>query len=111
MLVAWTRQRLASTPDAPKTGQTVIAPSITLPMSPAPTHFAGSWTGWGGLGEEALLGVIFDLEEVEPAPDLLCRHDARLGDCYLTDVAEFPGMARTPWELRAAAYSLGIPLN
>ena len=73
--------------------------------------FRGLLDEVGGLGGEALLGVIFDLAEVEPAPDLLCRHDARLGDCYLTDTAEFSGMARTPWELRAAAYSLGIPLN
>ena len=76
-----------------------------------PDTFRGLLDEVGGLGEEALLGVIFDLMDAEPETDLLCRHDARLGDCYLTDMSEFPGMARTPWELRAAAYSLGIPLN
>ncbi len=76
-----------------------------------PDTFSGLLDEVGGLGEEAILGVLFDLVDVEPAPDLLCWHDARLGDCYLTEVAEFPGMARNPWELRAAAYSLGIPLN
>lgn len=76
-----------------------------------PGTFRGLLDGVGGLGEEALLEVIFDLAEVAPPPDLLCWHDARLGDCYLTETAELPGMARTPWELRAAAYSLGIPLN
>ena len=72
--------------------------------------FSGVLDSVGGLDATALLGVIFDILD-EPVPEPACAHDARLGACFLTDVAEFPGVSRTPWELRAATYSLGIPLN
>lgn len=72
--------------------------------------FSGLLDAIGGLEGSALLGVIFDLLD-EPVPEPLCRHDARLGGCYLSDGTEFLGLSRTPWELRAASYSLGIPLN
>lgn len=72
--------------------------------------FTGLLDAIGGLEGTTLLGVIFDLLD-EPVPEPHCRHDARLGGCYLADQAELPGLSRTPWELRAATYSLGIPLN
>lgn len=72
--------------------------------------FSGLLESIGGLDESALLSVVFDLLE-EPAPEPTCRHDGRLGACYLSSNADLPGLSRTPWELRAATYSLGIPLN
>lgn len=41
----------------------------------------------------------------------LCRHDGAFGACYLTTDQHLPGFGSTPWELRAAVYSQGIPLN
>lgn len=76
----------------------------------APDTFSGILTAVGGLDGNALLSVVFDMLD-EPVPEPECGHDARLGACYLTEKAEFPGVSRTPWELRAATYSLGIPLN
>lgn len=76
----------------------------------APDTFSGILNAVGGLDGNALLSVVFEILD-EPAPEPVCGHDARLGACYLTDRAEFPGVSRTPWELRAATYSLGIPLN
>ncbi len=72
--------------------------------------FSGLLESIGSLDGSALLGVVFDLLE-EPMPEPTCRHDGRLGGCYLTPTAELPGLSRTAWELRAATYSLGIPLN
>ena len=72
--------------------------------------FAGLLEGVGGMSGAAVLGFVFDILD-EPTPAPVCRHDSPLGACYLTDTAEFPGVSRTPWELRAATYSLGIPLN
>ena len=40
-----------------------------------------------------------------------CRHDGGFGVCYLTSEHHLPGFGDTPWELRAATYSKGIPLN
>ena len=81
-----------------------------LALITGPDTFSGLLDAVGGLDGTALLGVIFDVLD-EPVPAPVCRHDARLGACYLTCAAEFPGVSRTPWELRAATYSLGIPLN
>jgi hypothetical protein len=75
-----------------------------------PDIFTGLLESIGSLEGTALLGVIFDILD-EPVPEPMCRHDARLGACYLGFAAGFPGLSRTPWELRAATYSLGIPLN
>ncbi len=72
--------------------------------------FSGILEPVGGLDGTALLGVIFDVLD-EPLSEPVCRHDSQLGACYLTETAEFLGLSRTPWELRAATYSLGIPLN
>lgn len=81
-----------------------------LALVSGPDTFAGILDAVGGIDGAALLEVVFDVLD-EPVPELRCRHDSRLGSCYLSDVAEFPGVSRTPWELRAATYSLGIPLN
>jgi hypothetical protein len=75
-----------------------------------PDLFAGLLDSVGSLDGTSLLAVIFDLLD-ESVPEPTCRHAGRLGGCYLVDSAEFPGLSRTPWELRAATYSLGIPLN
>lgn len=72
--------------------------------------FTGLIESIGSLEGTALLQVIFDILD-EPVPEPECRHDGRLGACYLSSRAELPGFSRTPWELRAAVYSLGIPLN
>lgn len=72
--------------------------------------FSGILEGVGGLSGTAVLGFLFEILD-EPTPVPLCHHDAPLGACYLAHTAEFPGVSRTPWELRATAYSLGIPLN
>lgn len=72
--------------------------------------FSGLLEGVGGMSGQAVLGFLFEILD-EPVPVPLCRHDAPLGSCYLSEAAEFPGATRTPWELRASAYSLGIPLN
>ncbi len=81
-----------------------------LAIVTGPDTFSGLLDSVGGIDGAALLEVVFDTLD-QPKVEPICRHDARLGACYLTDVAEFPGIARTPWELRAATYSLGIPLN
>ena len=81
-----------------------------LAIVTGPETFSGILSEVGGLDGTALLGVIFDILD-EPMPEPVCRHDSRLGGCYLADRAEFPGLSRTPWELRAATYSQGIPLN
>ncbi len=75
-----------------------------------PDVFSGLLDSIGSLEGTALLEVIFDLLD-EVAPEPACRHHGRLGACYLVPAAAFPGLSRTPWELRAATYSLGIPLN
>ena len=72
--------------------------------------FSGLLESIGSLEGTELLSVVFDLLD-EPLPEPTCHHDGRLGSCYLSCRAEFPGLGRTPWELRAATYSLGIPLN
>ena len=72
--------------------------------------FSGLLDSIGSLDGTALLSVVFDILD-EPMPEPACRHDGRLGACYLGADTEFPGLSRTPWELRAATYSLGIPLN
>ena len=81
-----------------------------LALVTGPETFSGILTEVGGLDGKALLGVIFDILD-EPMPEPVCRHESLLGGCYLADSAEFPGVSRTPWELRAATYSQGIPLN
>jgi len=81
-----------------------------LAIVTGPDTFSGLLDGVGGLDGNALLEVILDLID-ESIPEPSCRHDARLGGCYLTETAEFPGFSRNPWELRAATYSQGIPLN
>lgn len=72
--------------------------------------FAGLLESIGSLEGTALLQVVFDLLD-EPLPEPQCKHSGRLGACYLTTCAGLPGLSRTPWELRAAVFSLGIPLN
>lgn len=77
-----------------------------------PDLFTSLLAEFGGLDGQAVLSVIFDtLDEEEVDTDLRCRHDGRLGACYLDPRPELPGMGRPSWELRAATYSLGIPLN
>ncbi len=78
--------------------------------------FAGLLDGVGGLDGSAMLGFLFEILDeptpaIAPPTALVCQHDSPLGSCYLADVAELPGFSRTTWELRAATYSLGIPLN
>ena len=82
-----------------------------LALVTGPDLFMGLLSEVGGFDGEALLGVIFDVLEGEPSVELLCHHDGRLGACYLASIPELPGLGRTSWELRAATYSLGIPLN
>ena len=82
-----------------------------LALVTGPDLFAGLLSEVGGLDGQALLGVIFDVMDDQLTTELRCHHDAHLGGCYLASLPELPGLARTPWELRAATYSLGIPLN
>ena len=72
--------------------------------------FSGLLDSIGSLDGSELLGVIFEILD-EPVPEPTCRHDGRLGACFLSSTDAFAGLSRTPWELRAATYSLGIPLN
>ena len=81
-----------------------------LALISGPDLFSGLLESIGGLEGTALLSVVFDLLE-EPLPEPTCRHDGRLGACYLTYRPEFPGLSRTPWEIRSATFSRGIPLN
>lgn len=82
-----------------------------LALVTGPDLFTGLLTEVGGLDGQALLGVIFDVLDGEPDAEPVCHHDGRLGACYLAPWSELPGLGRTSWELRAATYSLGIPLN
>lgn len=72
--------------------------------------------------EVSILNEVFEMAatavEVTPSPPLvlfdempLCRHDGAFGACYLTSEPHLPGFGDTPWEMRAAIYSKGIPLN
>ena len=72
--------------------------------------FTGLLDSIGGLDGSDLLGKIFEILD-EPEPQPTCRHDGPLGACYLSTADGLLGLGRTPWELRAATYSLGIPLN
>ena len=102
--------RTCQQPDCPEETTGGYCAFHNLAFVTGPETFSGLLNEVGGLDGTALLGVIFDTLD-EPMPELTCRHDARLGGCYLTETAEFPGVSRSPWELRAATYSQGIPLN
>ena len=81
-----------------------------LAIVSGPDTFSSLLDGVGGIDGTSLLEVILDLID-EEVPEPICRHEARLGGCYLTETSQFPGFSRNPWELRAATHSLGIPLN
>jgi hypothetical protein len=70
--------------------------------------------GFGGLEEERYLALLLDTADQayeEELMILVCKHGAVLGQCYLGDCSNIPGLGLTPWELRSVTYSEAIPYN
>lgn len=41
----------------------------------------------------------------------VCTHGSIMGDCYLAEAGEFPGLGLSPWETRTEMSGLTINLN
>jgi len=41
----------------------------------------------------------------------VCSHGSIMGDCYLADNSEFPGIGPTAWEVRAEMAGITLNLN
>ena len=69
--------------------------------------------GLGGLEEEQYLALLLDTADAMDGELtlLVCKHGALLGQCYLGDCSNVPGLGPTPWELRSMVYSEAIPYN
>lgn len=53
-----------------------------------------------------------ELDEDEVPPMMwVCRHGSLMGDCFLTDIHEFPGLGPTPVEVRIEMAGVTFGLN
>ena len=41
----------------------------------------------------------------------VCTHGSMMGDCYLAEAGEFPGLGLSPWQTRAEMSGVTINLN
>ncbi len=60
------------------------------------TEVAGLWT---------------DDEERDEEFVWVCSHGSIMGDCFLSECCEFPGVGHTVWEVRAEMAGITLNLN
>ena len=49
--------------------------------------------------------------EDDPGMLWVCSHGSVLGDCFLAEVHEFPGLGATPWQIRVEMAGLSFGFN
>lgn len=49
--------------------------------------------------------------EEDPGMLWVCSHGSVLGDCYLAEVHEFPGLGPNPWQVRIEMAGLSFGFN
>jgi hypothetical protein len=47
----------------------------------------------------------------DPGMLWVCSHGSVLGDCFLAEVHEFPGLGLTPWQVRIEMAGLSFGFN
>lgn len=49
--------------------------------------------------------------EEDPGMLWVCSHGSVLGDCFLSEIHEFPGLGANPWQVRTEMAGLSFGFN